>query len=352
MGTTHRLYRLKERNVSLSEIFSDIKLINDSLCIGNKMTFVHRFNLKSPEIAKQLSSIFEINFHRLYSTFSLSEYDKLLGLLDIVPSCQRISFSNKSENTTIRNYLHYRMEIEQSGLRLSIIPSITEDFSLMKRELIETLGFLRTHQLIKLNNEELISLVKNLIDTNLIPEGRFLYESNGIEFSANADFIPKGSNEIRPSEIRLKFDDEYIESNGGIIKASKKIYEGLSNIFNESKYKIEGSISSDYSIKTYEILSNLNFLDFNIHSYMDLIKNSNFTSDHLKLTSIYGGSITIDNFDWKNSEPNHLDNRIYLELNNLNDWDFQIEIAKQINEEYYFNIELLINKELEYLGLE
>ncbi len=352
MGTTHRLYRLKKRNVSLSRVFSDIKLINNFLCIGNKKTFFHQFILKSPEIVEQLSSIFEINFHQLYSTFNLSDYDKLLGIFDIVPNCQRISFSNKLENITIRNYLHYWLEIEQSKLRVSIVPSITEDFSLMKRELIETLGFLRTHQLIKLNNEELISLVNNLIDTNLVPDGRFSYESNSIEFSASADFVPKGSNQIRPSGIRLKFDEEYIKSNGGIINASKNMYKGLNKIFNESKYKIEGSISSDYSIKTYEILSDLNFLDFNIRSYMDLNKNSNFTSDHLELTSIYGGSISIDNFDWKDSEHNHLDNRIYLGLNNLNDWDFQIEIAKQINEEYYFNIELLINKELEYLGLE
>lgn len=352
MGTTHGLYRLKERDVSLSEVFRDIKLINDSLCIGNKKTFFHQFSLKSPEIVKQLSSIFEINFHQLHSTFNLSDYDKLLGLLDIVSSCQRISLSNKLDNITIRNYLHYWLEIEQSKLSVSIVPSITEDFSLMKKELIETLGFLQSHQLIKLNNEELISLVNNLIDTNLVPEGRYSYQSNGVEFSASADFIPKGSNQIRPSAIRLKFDEEYIGSNGSIINASKKLYEGLNKIFDKSKYKIEGSISSNYDIKTYEILSELNFLDFNIRSFMDLNKNSNFTADHLELTSIHGGSITIDNFDWKNSDPNHLDNRIYLELNNLNDWDFQIEIAKQINEEYYFNIELLINKELEYLGLE
>lgn len=352
MGTTHGLYKFKERDHSLSEVFKDIKRMNDALCIGNKKTFFHQFSVKSPEIVKQLSSVFEVNFCQLHSTFNLSDYDKLLGLLDIASSCERISFSNKLDNITIRNYLHYWLEIEQSKLRVSIVPSVTEDFSLMKKELIETLGFLRTQQLIKLKSEELIALVTNLIDTNLVPEGRFSYQSNGVEYSASADFIPKGSNQIRPSGMRLKFDEKYIESNGGIVKASKKLYEGLNKVFDKSKYKIEGSISSNYDIETYQTLSEFDFLDFNIRSYMDLNKNSNFTAAHLALTAIHGGSITIDNFDWKNSDPNHLDNRIYLGLNNLTNWDFQIEISKQINEEYYFNIELLINKELEYLGLE
>jgi len=352
MGTTHGLYGLKEKNGSLSETFRDIKLINDSLCIGDKKTFYHQFTLKSPEIAEQLSSIFKINFHQLHATFNLSNKNLLVGLLESVTDSQRISFSNKLEHSTIRSYLHYWLQIEQSKLSVSIVPSITENFLLMKKELIETLDFLRSHELLTLETEELRALVNNLIDTNLSHNGYFSYQSNGVEFSASADFIPKGSKQIRPSGIRLKFDKEYITLKGGIVDASKNLYTGLNKFFDESKYLIEGSISSNYDLKTYGMLSELNFLDVNIRSYMDLNQNSNFEADHLELTSNHGGSITINNFDWINSEPNHLDNRIYLGINNLNEWDLQIEIAKQINEEYYFNIELLINKELEYLGLE
>lgn len=343
---------MKDRNVSLSEAFRDIKLINDSLCIGNKKTFYHQFSLQSPEIAEQLSSIFKINFYQLHSIFNLSKLDLLSGLLERVSSWQRISLSNKLEHITIRNYLHYWLEIEHSKLRVSIVPSITEDFSLMKNELVEILKFLCSHELINLENDELISLVNNLIDTNLFHEGSFSYQSNGVEFSASADFIPKGSKQIRPSGIRLKFDKNYIKLKGGIVSSTKNIYEVLNKFFDNSSYKVVGRINSNYDIKTYKILSELNFLDFNIRSYMDLSQNSNFTADHLELTSIHGGSITVNDFDWMNSEPNHLDNRVYLGMNNLNEWDLQIEIAKQINEEYYFNIELLIDKELEYLGLE
>ena len=77
----------------------------------------------------------------------------------------------------------------------------------MKKELIETFETVKTQRLINLKNDELVTLVNNLIDTNLIPNGTFSYKSNGVEFSACADFVPKGSNQIRPSGIKLNFDE-------------------------------------------------------------------------------------------------------------------------------------------------
>lgn len=352
MGTTHRVYRLKERNIPLSQLFKDIKLINNSLCTGDNKTFYYQFTLKTPELIEQLNSMFEINFHHFNSTFYLSDYDKLLNLFEIAPSGQRFSFSNKLEKSAIRNYLHYWLEIEQSKLSVTVVPSITEDFFQMKKELIETFETVKTQRLINLKNDELVTLVNNLIDTNLIPNGTFSYKSNGVEFSACADFVPKGSNQIRPSGIKLNFDEDYIKLKGGIANASKQLYEGLNNVFDKSKYKIEGSISFVYDTDLYNILSKMDFLDFNIYAHIDLNRNLNFTADYLELTSINGGRIIVNNFDWKNSEPNYLDNRIYLELNNPNEYELRIEISKQISEEYYFNIELLIDKELEYLGME
>lgn len=352
MGTTHRVYGLKEKNIPLSQLFNDIKLINDSLCMGDKKSFYYRFILKTPELIDKLNSMFEINFHHFNSTFYLSDYDKLLNLFEIAPSAQRFSFSNKLEKSERVNYLYYSLEIEQSKLSATVVPSITEDFLQMKKELIEIFETIKTQRLINLRNDELVTLVDNLIDTNLIPNATFSYKSNGVTFSASANFVPKGSNQIRPSGIKLKFDEDYIRLNGGVANASKQLYEGLNNVFDKSKYKIKGSFSFVYDTEMYNILSKMDFLDFNIYAFIDLNRNLNFTADYLELTSINGGHISLNNFDWKNSESNYLDNRIYLELNNSNEYELQIAVSKQINEEYYFNIELLIDKELEYLGME
>ena len=72
----------------------------------------------------------------------------------------------------------------------------------------------------------------------------------------------------------------------------------------------------------------------------------------MDLESIEERNLTIDEFDWLDSNPNHGDNRLNLWLKNKEEYEFEIEISKQIDESYSSKIEELLGEKLEYLRIE
>jgi hypothetical protein len=128
-------------------------------------------------------------------------------------------------------------------------------------------------------------------------------------------------------------------------------YDAFNEYFKKDNYSIQGTVTSQFDSDTFTALNNFDFFKFNLRGYIDLTKNPHF-SPHDLLSTSTPGSIIVERFDWKDSDPNLGDNRMYLSIESLDNWDLEIQISKQIDEEYYFNIELLIGRELEDKGLQ
>ncbi len=352
MGSTHRVYELKEKEYALLEVAQDLWKIHDSLCLGQEKLFYHQFNVNNFRDLEEVQSRFEVQAKQMYSTFSIRNFSLLHEVFNRPSLFERISLSNHKVDFDKRDYLHYWISTSPSDFYVLIVLPITEDFGFIKAELKKILAFLVSKNTISLKDGELVDLANMLIDSNLKVDAGYTYNSNGVEFYAKGDFYPRGSDQIRPSAVKLTFDDSYFKSKGGMQHALTTLYDTINDYFSEEEYKIEGRINSKTEWNTYSDLSKLNFLEFNIPIFLDLNKNPNFTARDLLLHSKPNSSLIIKQFDWKNCESHFQDNRVCLWINNLNDWSLAIDIEKQIEEEYYFNIELLIDKELEYKGME
>ncbi len=49
MGTTHRIYSLKRKDIPLQNTLDMMMNINSVLCVGKKKEFQYHFNLTKPE---------------------------------------------------------------------------------------------------------------------------------------------------------------------------------------------------------------------------------------------------------------------------------------------------------------
>jgi hypothetical protein len=351
MGTTHRTYELKDKNISIIEAAQLLWKIQDSLCVSENIFFYHKFSLTDPNRINEIQSKFDVQVPDLLSYFTLQKYDELHKIINSPELYKSISLNNFIAGDNNRDYLHYWIDINSGPFPISIILPITDDFVSIKSELKHLLQFLSAKDLFSINDKELDGMMNLLIDSNLNHSNGTTYSNNGVEFSASSDLLPKGSNISRPSSVRLKFDNAYYEKHGGQHKTLLAFYDAFNEYFKKDNYCIQGTVTSQFYSDTFTALNNFDFFKFNLRGYIDLTKNPHFTPHDLLSTST-PGSIIVERFDWKDSDPNLGDNRMYLSIESLDNWDLEIQISKQIDEEYYFNIELLIGRELEDKGLQ
>ncbi|HEY9048819.1 MAG TPA: hypothetical protein VIN08_23105 [Ohtaekwangia sp.] len=351
MGTTHRTYKLKDKNISVLEAAQILWKIQDSLCTSPTKSFYHQFSLTESHRIQEIHAKFDVQVSDLLSHFTLREHHHLYEIINLPDLFKTISLNNFKEGVTKIDYLHYWIQINADSFPIFIILPITDDFVTIKSELKNIAKFLSGKKLLSLSDKELDEMVNLLIDSNLHFSDGTTYRSNGLAFFARGDFHPKGCKYVRPSSIRLKFDNAYYEKHGGEHKTLLAFYDAFNEYFEKEKYSIKGTVVSKFGPDTFTALDKFDFLKFDLRVYIDLRKNLHFTPHDLLLTST-PCSVTVENFDWKGGDPNFGDNRMRLSIENFEDWDFELQISKQIDEEYYFNIELLIDRELEYKGLE
>src|SRR5262245_51416535 len=134
MGSTHRTYELKEKNISLLEATQLVWKMNEALCVGPKKIIYHEFSLTDPNHIREIQTKFDVEFSNLYSSFTVHKFNALNNLLISPHLFDQVSLSNVKINTDSKDYLHYWIDIDSSSnsFYIKIVLPITENFKLIK----------------------------------------------------------------------------------------------------------------------------------------------------------------------------------------------------------------------------
>lgn len=354
MGTTHRIYSLKRKDIPVQNVFEMMKKINSALCVGKKKKFQYHFHLTNPERLKKITEEYKILTPNLILSFKLKDSNQLNKILKSPSLYKKAYFFNHQNTNPEKAYTSYWIDINTKNQKFSLSISLpyTAGIEFSKIELAKILKFLVNKNLIFIVHREIDELSKIIIDLNSGKfNGGWLY-NNGITISAWGNYTPRGSNQKRPADVKLSFEEKDYKKYRGYERMAVVFHTALNEYFSDPLYYVQGTIVSKFDSEILKHLSDIEFFDFKIPIHIDVESKSDFSFSDLDLESIEERNLTIDEFDWLDSNPNHGDNRLNLWLKNKEEYEFEIEISKQIDESYSSKIEELLGEKLEYLRIE
>lgn len=354
MGTTHRTYSLKKRDIPIQNVMEMMKKINSVLCVGKKKKFQYHFNLKEPKKLKRISDQYKILTPNLIVSFKLKNSNQLNKILNTPSLYEKAYFFNHQNTNPEKAYTSYWIELNSKlqNFSLSISLPYTAGIEYSKTELAKVLKFLVSKNLIFIVHREIDDLSKMIIDLNSNKfNGGWSYKDR-FTISAWGNFTPRGSIQQRPADVKLSFDDKDYKKYRGYEKMAIVFHKALNEYFSASEYYVQGTIVSKFDSEILNHISDIEFSDFKIPITIDVEFKSDFSLSDLDFASDEERNLTIEEFDWLDSNPNHGDNRLNLCIKNMEEYEFEIEISKQIDETYFTKIEKLIGEKLEYTRIE
>jgi hypothetical protein len=352
MGTTHRVYKLKRKGIPLEETLQIMKDINSTLCIGDKKRFQYQLELNNPNQLKEVSNSFKILSQNLLIKFKLKDSNELNKVFSSPKLYDKAWFFNHQNTNPEKAYTSYWIDLNSKNqiFSLSIGLPYTAGIEYSKIELSKVLKFLVNKNLIFIVSGEIDDLSKMLLDLNSTNfNGSWSYQDR-FKISARGNVTPKGSNQKRPADVRITFTDKDYKKYRGFENMAVVFHKALNEYFSDPEYYVQGSIVSKFDSEILRYIDDINFDELKIPISTDVNSKTDFSISDIDFSTNGEKNITIEEFDWLESTPNHGDNGLNLWINSIDDYEFEIEVSKQIDEEYYTRIESLIGEELEFWG--
>lgn len=355
MGTTHRIYTLTRKNHSLSHLIELMKKLNNSLCIGPNKKFYYDYKLKEVSRITEIISKYQINISDVLLDFKLNDSNQLNDILLNPKLYERVYFFNHQNTNPEKVYTSYWIDINSiaKSFFLTIGLPYTSGIEKSKEELAKVLKYLVIDkELIFIVHTEIDDLAQTIIDLNSSKfNGGWSYK-DFFKISAWGNFIPRGSDQKRPADVTLSFEKKHFDRYKGSEKMGVAFHKALNEYFSSSNYYVEGSFISKFESGILNAIKDIDFLDLSIPIRIDINSNPEFSIQDLELSHNEESNLTMEDFDWLDSNPNHGDNYLNLWMINENEYEFEINISKQIDEDYYTIIEGVIGEGLEYRGME
>ncbi|MEL6562209.1 MAG: hypothetical protein AAFQ94_28760 [Bacteroidota bacterium] len=345
---------MKRKDLRLERAIEITKKLNSEICIGKNKRFRYDFQLENPGELEEIRKKYSIISQNLLLSFQLNDSNQLNRIFNSPKLYTNAYFFNQKNTNPDKSYTSYWIDIngENQTFWLSISLPYTAGIEASKIELENVLNYLVKKELIFIVHYEIKDLSKMIIDLNSSKfNGGWSYKDR-FTISAWGNFTPKGSNQKRPADVKLTFESKDFERYGGYEKMAIEFHKALTEYFDNTEFYVQGSIISKFDTGILEQLTNIEFTSIKIPLNVDMEAKPNFSISDIDLTSNEEKNISIEEFDWLGSNPNHGFNRVNLWIKNIDDFELDIEISKEIKDDYYLKIESLIDEKLEYLGME
>lgn len=355
MGTTHRIYKLQKKEISIQRIIEMMKRLDEKLCVGNKKIFHYEFNVETPEKLSKIAGDFKILNNNLLLQFKIVDSNQLNKFFEKTNLYEKAYFYKTQNKSSEQKYLGYWINIDNTLGTFHINLNLPYQLGVEKSKLefCKVLKYLVKERLLFMGDKEVEYLSEKVIDLNTDnSSGQWAYKRGNIEFLSAGGATLKGSKKLVPTTVRLNFKKQSHSQNENHIKRAIEFHKSLNKYFVSSDYLVRGTIIIKPESELLTQLSSINFLEFKIPISVDVNSKTDFSFSDLDLSKNEENNLTIENFDWLDSNPNHGDNRLNLWLKSNNEYDFEIEVSKQIEEEYYKKIEDVLEEKLFYAAIE
>ena len=351
MGTTHWIYKMMRDDYTIDEAIEIIRKLYHSLCIGSNKKFLYEFEVDNFAQWYESTAKFENTYPSRLIQFKMKDATQLNKILLDPTLYEKIFFYNptsRSEKSQAIFWLTITSKSENFYCDL-YLPYKT-GIAISRQAFAELLSFMVTKGLFHLNTKEIKELTNFLIGFH-DEERHWKYQEHTEFYTQPTGYQIKGKPR-QSSYVRLVFSPEAYAQFGGYEKAAVAFHQVLTEYFADTSYFIDGTIVTDHKAKTIPALKGIDFTDLKIPIRADISNFTDFSSQDLVFIANPEDemSIYVEDFDWKDSAPNHGDNRIELWIKDAQEYELEFNASKQIDEFYYRKITQATNEKLVSFG--